>query len=130
MLCEMQSARPGFELVSLCPFPTTITITPQAPPNIGCYAIKSNRNKAIPFTLSLVRWAVLSTQSLSCLFHVGHLCFYSLMRNINVTIIPSLHFTFHVLATFFWYCLLRLNRESVSAGSFHPHAMRVSLYLT
>ena len=25
-------SRPGFELESLCPFPTTITITPQAPP--------------------------------------------------------------------------------------------------
>ena len=25
-------SRPGFELVSLCPFPTTITITPRAPP--------------------------------------------------------------------------------------------------
>ena len=24
---------PGFELVSLCPIPTTITITPRAPPN-------------------------------------------------------------------------------------------------
>ena len=33
VLCEMQS-RPGFELVSPCPFPfpTTITITPWAPP--------------------------------------------------------------------------------------------------
>ena len=31
VLCEMQSS-PGFELVSPCPFPTTITITPLAPP--------------------------------------------------------------------------------------------------
>ena len=31
VLFEMQS-RPGFELVPQCPFPTTITITPRAPP--------------------------------------------------------------------------------------------------
>ena len=31
MLCEMQSVSSRFELVSLCPFPTTITITPRAP---------------------------------------------------------------------------------------------------
>ena len=30
MLCEMKS-RPGFELVSPCPFPTTKAITPRAP---------------------------------------------------------------------------------------------------
>ena len=29
---EYQSYFPGFELVSLCPFPMTITITPRAPP--------------------------------------------------------------------------------------------------
>ena len=32
MLCEMQSVSSGIELVSPCPFPTTITITPRAPP--------------------------------------------------------------------------------------------------
>ena len=32
--------RPGFELVSPCPFPTVITITPQAPPLvIICYSL-------------------------------------------------------------------------------------------
>ena len=31
VLCECNQSRPGFELVSPCPFPTTITITPQAP---------------------------------------------------------------------------------------------------
>ena len=30
VLCEMQSY-PGFELVSLCPFPTIVSITPQMP---------------------------------------------------------------------------------------------------
>ena len=30
VLCEMQSVSSRFELVSLCPFPTTITITPRA----------------------------------------------------------------------------------------------------
>ena len=29
-------SRPGFELVSPCPFPTTITITPRAPPPTVC----------------------------------------------------------------------------------------------
>ena len=29
---KYSQSRPGFELVSPCPFPTTITITPQAPP--------------------------------------------------------------------------------------------------
>ena len=33
MLCEMGNAiSPGFELVSPCPIPATITITPRAPP--------------------------------------------------------------------------------------------------
>ena len=36
--CEMQS-RPGFELVSSYPFPTTITVTPRAPPMISLYGI-------------------------------------------------------------------------------------------
>ena len=33
--CKVKSSqhRPGFELVSLCPVPTTITITPRAPPS-------------------------------------------------------------------------------------------------
>ena len=29
---KCNQSRPGFELVSPCPFPTTITITPRAPP--------------------------------------------------------------------------------------------------
>ena len=33
VLCEIQSISSGFELVSPCPFPTTITITPRAPPS-------------------------------------------------------------------------------------------------
>ena len=32
VLCEMQSVSSRFELVSPCSFPTTITITPRAPP--------------------------------------------------------------------------------------------------
>ena len=32
--------RPGFELVSPCPFPTTITITPRAPPRVNCILLK------------------------------------------------------------------------------------------
>ena len=31
-ICEMQSVSSRIELVSLCPIPTTITITPRAPP--------------------------------------------------------------------------------------------------
>ena len=30
---KCNQSRPGFELVSPCPFPSTITITPRAPPN-------------------------------------------------------------------------------------------------
>ncbi len=34
---KCNQSRPGFELVSPCPFPTTITITPRAPPQlVGC----------------------------------------------------------------------------------------------
>ena len=32
MLCEIQLPHPGFDLESLCLFPTTITIPPHAPP--------------------------------------------------------------------------------------------------
>ena len=35
VLCEMQSDRRGFELVSPCPIPARITITPLAPPLAG-----------------------------------------------------------------------------------------------
>ena len=31
---KCNQCRPGFELVSPCPFPTTITVTPRAPPHI------------------------------------------------------------------------------------------------
>ena len=34
---KCNQSRPGFELVSPCPFPTTITITPRAPPKISIY---------------------------------------------------------------------------------------------
>ena len=37
MLCEIQSVSSGFELVSPCPFLTTITITARAPPIFGTY---------------------------------------------------------------------------------------------
>ena len=44
MQCEMQSVYSRFELVSPCPFPTTITITPQAPPVRLVYDLRlSNR---------------------------------------------------------------------------------------
>ncbi len=37
---KCNQSRSGFELVSPCPFPTTITITPRAPPNtMGIYFI-------------------------------------------------------------------------------------------
>ena len=36
---KCNQSRPGFELVSPCPFPTTITITPQAPPPTTNYHI-------------------------------------------------------------------------------------------
>ena len=45
---KCNQSRPGFELVLPCPFPTTITITPQTPPKITSYiavgiqAFKSN----------------------------------------------------------------------------------------
>ena len=39
---KCKQSRPGFELVSLCPFPTTITITPRAPPPNPVYAYISN----------------------------------------------------------------------------------------
>ena len=42
VLCECNQSRPGFELVSPCPFPTTITITPQAPPNYLTLSTKSS----------------------------------------------------------------------------------------
>ena len=32
---KCNQSRPGLELVSPCPFPTTITTTPQAPPKTG-----------------------------------------------------------------------------------------------
>ena len=31
---KCNQSRPGFELMSLCPFPMTITITPRAPPKL------------------------------------------------------------------------------------------------
>ena len=34
VLCEMKSARPGFELMSLYPHPAMIAITPRAPPTL------------------------------------------------------------------------------------------------
>ena len=34
VLCEKQSVEPGYELVSSCPFPMMITITPRPPPSI------------------------------------------------------------------------------------------------
>ena len=36
---KCNQSRPGFELVSPCPFPTTIIITPRAPPTIILYEI-------------------------------------------------------------------------------------------
>ena len=47
-------SRPGFELVSPCPFPTTITITPRAPPWIGTLYFPVFQNCSIAVRCSLV----------------------------------------------------------------------------
>ena len=47
VLCEMQSVSSRFELVSSCPFPTTITVTPRAPQSFNSF-----RNIFIKFFLS------------------------------------------------------------------------------
>ena len=41
---KCNQSRPGFELVSPCPFPTTITITPRAPPYISSLLLRKGRN--------------------------------------------------------------------------------------
>ena len=41
---------PGFELVSLCPFPMTVTITPQAPPLLGIQSAYSKLRRQSVFS--------------------------------------------------------------------------------
>ena len=56
---KCNQSRPGFELVSPCPFPTSITITQRAPPNLYDFRFK---------------WTVTAGIVTSCDNHVKHDC--------------------------------------------------------
>ena len=59
---KYNQSRPGFELVSPCSFPTTITITPRAPPGhitvckMGWYAVEINQSITYTYTPLQAQW--------------------------------------------------------------------------
>ena len=48
---KCNQSRPGFELVSPCPFPATITITPRAPPKMFTLPAQKRCNNQPPITI-------------------------------------------------------------------------------
>ena len=113
---KCNQSRPGFELVSPCPFPTTISITPRVPPFICLYASFTNLQEEFSFV-------ILENPVLLVLLGSFPVSFKSLL------FLPVVFSVFYAVVFFFFSLVFLFHFAFVYFSSLSPFTCFYSLFI-